>query len=158
MTHPATPEPEFKVPAELLRDVQTVLAGATEQIAAGGWRRSPSYKPGAGYRLIDALNRSSAYAAVGERAHVLAFACAAMAIELHAGIPAHALLDPAVADEYLSPETPDERLHRLDAAIVERYNADQCPGADDAYALLRRAFEIAEPVVAAQIEHGRAEQ
>lgn len=157
MTHPAPPGP---VPAALLHDVQTVLAGATEQIAAGGWRRTPARRhgpDGAGNRIIDALNRSSAHAAVGQRAHEHAFACAAMAIELHTGTPAHELLDPEVADEYLSPETPDARLHRLDALIVERYNTDHCAGADDAYALLRVAFENAEAVIAAQLAHAQAQ-
>jgi hypothetical protein len=158
MAHPATPDPEVTVPAELLHDVQTVLAGATEQLARIGWRRTPPVVPNTGARLIDALNYSSAYAAVGQRAHSLAFTCAAMAIELHAGTPAHELLDASVADEYLSPDTSDDRLHRLDAVIVEAYNLHRCAGADDALALLRRAFEIAEPVVAAQIEHGPVDQ
>jgi hypothetical protein len=146
------------VPAELLLDVQTVLAGATEQIAAGGWRRTPAFAADAGARLIDALNHSSRYAAIGQRAHVLVYACAAMAIELHTGTPAHTLLDPAVADEYLSPATSDERLHVLDTAIVDRFNAEQCAGADDALALLRVAFENAEPVIAAQLAHDQADR
>ena len=154
MTHP-DPGP---VPAALLRDVQTVLAGATEQLARAGWRRTPTYALDGGARLIDALNYSSSHAAIGQRAHVLVFACAAMAIELHTGTPAHALLAPDVADEYLSPVTSDERLHVLDAAIVDRYNAEHCGGADDALALLRVAFENAEPVIAAQLAHDQADR
>lgn len=157
MTQPATPDTTPTVPAGLLRDVEGVLAGATEQILTHGWRRPTltlATPENRAYTITDALYESSLAAAVGERAHVLAFAAAAMAIELHVGVPAHAFLHAdADADEYLSPQVDDARLHDLDGQILERYNVLECAGADDAYALLRVAFENAEQVIAAQLAH-----
>lgn len=141
------------VPAALLLAVQTVLAGAWERLAAVGWRRSALTAAGA--RLVDALNYASAQTSADHREHQLAFACAAMAIELHTGRAAHELLPGPCADEYLSPDTAEWRLHRLDASIIVRYNTDWCSGYDDARALLHLAYDNAESVIAAQLVGAR---
>lgn len=147
MTHSTPP-----VPAALLLAVQTVLAGAWEMLAAVGWRRTaPHLGPAGGARLVDALNYASAHARAEHREHQLAFACAAMAIELHTGRAAHELLPGPCADEYLSPDTAEWRLHRLDASIIVRYNTDWCSGYEDARALLLLAYDRAESVIAAQL-------
>lgn len=151
MTHSTPP-----VPAALLLAVQTVLAGAWERLAEVGWRRSgPAFGRAGGDRLVDALNYASAHTAVDHTEHQLAFACAAMAIELHTGRPAHELLPGPCADEYLSPATAEWRLHRLDASIIVRYNTDWCSGYEDARALLHLAYDQAESVIAAQLVGAR---
>lgn len=140
------------VPGDVLRDVQGVIAGAIERIRTRGWRRYPVRRGRAGgARLVDALNYSSTQAMADRATHVLAFACVAMAIELHTGGPAHELLPGKLADLYLDPIASDDTLHRLDASIVVRYNAEHCNGASDALDLLRVAFDNAEQVIAAQL-------
>lgn len=144
------------VQPEVLHDVQGVLAAAIERMSAVGWRRqAPGRGRPGGDRLVDALNYASAHAGVDRPAHLLVFACAAMAIELHTGAPAHALLPDPLADAYLNPMTGDDRLHLLDASIVVRYNAEVCTGAADATALLRIAYDQAPNVIAAQDAYAR---
>jgi hypothetical protein len=139
------------VPPELLHDVQAVLAAAVEALDSAGWRRNaPEQGRKGGFRLVDAVNYASAQAMVDAPTHRAVFACVAMAVEPHAGIPAHSLLHDVVADEYLSPDADDERLHTLDAAIVVAYNADVCGGVRDARDLLAVAFEQAPAILAAQ--------
>lgn len=142
------------VPPDTLHAVHAVLIAAWEKLGAAGWRRNrPERGAAGGMRLIDALNYGSAAAAGDHTAHILAFACAAMAIELHTGAPAHALLPSALADHYLSDETSDDELHRLDASVILRYNTHVCAGWDDARALLHLAHEHAADTIAAQLAH-----
>jgi hypothetical protein len=145
-----------RVPHALLFAVQTVLVGAWERLAAVGWRRfGPTVGAAGGDRLVDALNYASVQTRVDQAEHMLAFTCAAMAIELHTSRPAHALLPDVVADEYLSPDTTTWRLHLLDASIIVRYNTDWCVDYEDARALLRLAYEQSERVIAAQLVGAR---
>jgi hypothetical protein len=148
MTTPVT------VPPALLLAVHTILAAAIEHLTAHGWSRfGPTISPACGVRLVDALNYGSAHAAQGTEAHLLAFAAAAMAVEPHAGIAAHELLPEPVRDPYLSPDTSDTELHRLDVSIVMRYNIERCGGYEDAHALLHVAYGIAADVIAAQLAY-----
>jgi hypothetical protein len=142
-------------PADLLHDVQGVIAAAIERLRAVGWRRTNIRRAGAGDRLVDALNYGSAQAGADVETHRTALAALAMAIEPHTGTAAHALLPDALADAYLSPATSDDDLHRLDASIVVRFNAHMCTGCADAEALLRRAWIAAVHVIIAQREHAR---
>ena len=141
------------VPAETLHDVQAVLAGAWEHLGSKGWARfGPTIDTSNGVRLVDALNYASAHAGVDRRTHLLVFACAAMAIEPHAGIAAHELLPEQLADRYLDPGTSDDDLHRLDASIVVRYNTDRCAGYEDARNLLHTAYTRAAEIIVMQLD------
>lgn len=139
---------------ELLHDVQTVLAGAYEILGRVGWQRVAAWRTRAGgMRLVDALNYASTDARADTAVHMLAFACAAMAVQPHLGRAAHELLPPVLADAYLSPDTDDVTLHRLDASIVVRYNAEHCTGKPDAVELLRLAYDRAREVITAQAKY-----
>lgn len=150
---PEAPDGEQVDPlAVVVDDVAGVLAKALDHIDQRGWRRkAPGRGRAGGARLVDALNIASAHAKVDRDTHLLVFACTAMAIEPHVGVAAHDLLPDACADEYLSPDTDPERLHLLDAAIVNTYNADHCGGARDAVELLRVAHDRAPEIIAAQL-------
>lgn len=142
------------VPPELLHAVHAVLIAAWEKLGAAGWRRNqPDRGAAGGMRLIDVLNYGSTLAGADRTAHVLAYACTAMAIELHTSLPAHELLPSVLADHYLSTETSDDELHRLDASVIVRYNSDLCSGWDDARALLKLAHQHAAHTIAAQLAH-----
>lgn len=143
-------------PADLLHDVQGVIAAAIERLRAVGWRRTNIRRAGAGDRLVDALNYGSAHAGADTETHRTALAALAMAIEPHTGTAAHLLLPDALGDMYLDPRTSDEHLHQLDASIVMRFNVEHCTGYTDAEALLRRAWIAAVQVIIAQREHARA--
>jgi hypothetical protein len=147
MTQTTTPV----VPAVLLHDVQAVLIAAWERLGTDGWRRYATSRDGDGLRLVDALNLGSALACRDRTVHLLAFACTAMAIELHANVAAHELLPDALADQYLDPNTSDDRLHQLDASIVVRYNTERCGGYEDARALIMTAHATAAATIAAQL-------
>lgn len=138
------------VPAELLHDVQAVLAGALAHLDIKGWARLANSD---GVRLVDALNYASAHGGASRDAHLLVFACVAMAVEPHASVPAHELLPSQLADRYLDSNTPDDELHRLDASIVVRYNTERCGGFEDASHLLHIAYERAEQTIAAQLTY-----
>lgn len=137
----------------LLHDVQAVLAAAFNHMTAEGWRRGASARVIGGVRLVDALNYASAAGRADTAVHMLAFACAAMAVQPHLGRAAHELLPAALADAYLSPDTDDVTLHRLDASIMVRYNAEHCTGKTDAEALLRLAYDRAPEIIAAQVKY-----
>lgn len=143
----------------LVHAVRTVLAGAFAHLLLVGWRRTLRRPTCAarprGVRLVDALNYASAHAGSDTTTHRLAFACAAMAIELHAGVAAHEMLPPALADAYLSPDTDDATLHRLDASIMVRCNNSLITGTADAAELLRLAEQHADQIIAAQLRYGR---
>ena len=139
------------VPPALLHDVQGVLIAAWEYLGTAGWSRHTPAPAGNGARLVDALNYGSAALAGDREVHLLAFACTAMAIEIHANVAAHELLPDVLADRYLDPSTSDEQLHRLDASIVVRYNAEQCGGYEDARALIMTAHARAPITIAAQL-------
>ena len=151
-------------PADLLHDVQAVLAAAYAYMTLAGWQREapartrPDPAHPSPVRVVDALNAASALAYADAATHRLAFACAAMAVTPTFGIAPHELLPDALADAYLSPSTTDDTLHRLDASIMVRCNADLITSAADAAELLRLAGENAEQVVAAQVRYARPVQ
>lgn len=134
-------QPRISTMDRIINEARTVLAGAIERLNTRGWTKDSPHLTHNGVRLADAINYASANAAASPQAHRVAFAAVAFSIDQHTGgMAGYELLAPAAQTLYLDERATVYQLHRLDVAILHRYNATRCAGYEDAATLLNTAY------------------